>query len=133
MTVYCSECGAEIEDGMDFCSACGALRERAFAVDDSGNMTPVNENATRVCPKCGFSFPYKDQRCPECGFEPESPQALRRPKKLETRDWIAIAVGVVGGALGLCGLGHILIGRYSRGLMYIVLSGIFLYVSVASG
>lgn len=63
------------------------------------------------------------------------PQAsvVRKPKKLDGRDWAAIGAGLVAGAAGICGIGHIIIGRYSRGIMYMALSGIFLYVLLASG
>lgn len=67
MTIYCSECGAEIEDGMDFCVRCGALREKAFDVGPDGSLRPVSGNAIRVCPKCGFGSPYTNEVCPECG------------------------------------------------------------------
>ncbi len=133
MTIYCSECGAEIEDGMDFCVHCGALRQKAFDIDQAGNLRPVDENAMRVCPKCGFSFPYSEAKCPECGEVTETPRVQRQPKKLDTKDWIAVIVGLVAGVAGVCGIGHLIIGRYSRGIMYIILSGIFLYVLIASG
>ena len=53
MTVYCSECGAEIEPDADFCYRCGALKKNGFVLDDSGYLHPVDLNTARVCPHCG--------------------------------------------------------------------------------
>ena len=133
MTLYCSQCGCEIEEGADFCYQCGALRQNAFDMDDDGNLRPASENATRVCPTCGFSNPFDDTVCGNCGASLPQVNSVRVPKALDTRDYIILAIGIIPGCLGVCGLGHLLYGRISRGLMFLVLSLILLYVEFSMG
>ena len=133
MTLYCSQCGAPIEDGADFCYQCGALRKTAFDMDESGNLRPASENATRVCPHCGFSNPFSERSCQNCGGAMPPLESVRVPKALDSRDFLAIALGVIPGCIGVCGLGHFFYHRYSRGLMYLCISLIILYVEISLG
>ena len=133
MTVYCSECGEIIEPGADFCYRCGALRSRAFEMDESGNLTPVDRNTARLCPNCGYTNTYNDTVCGSCGAQLPSLYARRSPRRLTRGDFVKIALGVLLGAAGICGVGQILYRRFASGLMYLVLSIIILYVELSMG
>lgn len=133
MTVYCSECGSVIEDGEDFCVRCGALRRYAFDMDDNGNLTAVDSNAPRMCPNCGFTNRFSDNVCADCGAPLPHLTARRSARKLMTEDYIKLAIGLIAGAAGICGIGHLLYRRYSKGLMYLVLSSVILYVELSVG
>lgn len=133
MTVFCSQCGAEIEDGADFCYQCGALRSVAFDMDDSGNLRPVSENATRMCPNCGFSNPFDAAVCADCGKPMPSMSSNRVPKALDGHDWLVLGAGIGFALVGILGVGHLLLHRWSRGFMYICMSVIILYIMMSLG
>ena len=133
MTVYCAECGCVIEDGADFCYRCGALRSHAFDMDEHGNLKPLDDGATLVCPRCGYANTFRDNVCADCGALLPSLVVRKAPRRLTTEDYIKLFIGVVVGALGICGLGQILYRRYTRGLMFLALSAVILYVLLSVG
>ncbi len=133
MTVYCSECGNVIEDGEDFCVRCGAMRRYAFDIDDNGNLNAVDSGAPRMCPYCGYTNTFRDSVCADCGNPLPQLSVRRNPRKLVVEDYIKLIIGLLLGAAGVCGVGHMLYRQFSRGLMYLVLSVVILYVEVSSG
>ena len=133
MTRYCSQCGSEIEDGADFCYNCGAMASTAYDMDDRGNLRPASTEATRVCPSCGYSNPFNQERCTGCGAAMPPVNQIRVPKSLDARDAVAILLGMIPGCFGVCGLGHLFYRHYSRGLMFLCISLVILYVEVSLG
>lgn len=133
MTLYCSQCGTQFEDGADFCYRCGALISTAIDIDENGRLSPADSSATRLCPSCGHSNPFNDTVCESCGAAMPSMEGSLPPKKLGAKEYAALAAGLIAGVPGLCGLGHIIMGMYSRGLMYIGMSAIILYVQLSIG
>ena len=133
MTVYCSECGAEIESDADFCYRCGALKKNGFVLDDNGYLHPVDLNTSRVCPHCGYTNTFNDSSCQSCGAPFQDVYARRTKTSLTRNDLIKIVIGLLLAAFGVCGVGHLLYRQYSRGIMYLILSLVILYVEISVG
>ena len=133
MTLYCSQCGAMLENDADFCYQCGALKSVALDIDDSGNLRPVDSSATRLCPSCGHSNPFNDTVCESCGATMPSVDGIMPPKKLGPMEWAALCAGLFGGIAGICGLGHLIMRKWSRSAMYLGMSAVILYIQLSIG
>jgi len=132
MRYICRECGSEIPADVDFCYQCGALKSVAIAVGDDGRVI----TQPGVCPNCGLKVPADATTCPNCGHEIGAAgtlsTALVVPHRLTKRDYIALALGIIPGALNIFGLGHLIMKRWSRGLMYMAMSTVILYMLYGS-
>ncbi len=126
MRYICRECGNEIDAGSDFCHYCGALKSNAIAIDDQGN--PAGEEG-KVCPVCGAVCPDGVKFCGKCGasLPTETPQPFV-PHRLTARDYIALAAGLIPGVVNIFGLGHLVMKKWSRGLMYLAISAVIIYI-----
>lgn len=128
MRYICRECGSEIPADADFCYQCGALKTVAIAIGDDGQMV----SQPGVCPNCGLKVPADAATCPHCGHEVGAavtpPAAAFVPHRLTRRDYLALALGIIPGALNIFGLGHLVMRRWSRGLMYLGMSAVILYL-----
>ncbi len=129
MKYFCRECGHEIPESEDFCYNCGALKKTAIAVDDSGSVVSEKNGA---CPYCGFENRDGAVYCASCGKPVGSavPPQIALQRKLTLREKLAIGFSVVPGVMGVFGLGHIVMKKYSRALLYLVISIVWLYLYV---
>lgn len=127
LRVYCSECGHELEPGADFCYNCGSMR--TFSVD--GNSRVQIEKG--VCPFCGNLNAEDAGFCDKCGRrlgEYEFTPARKTP--LGPKDYLIMAAAFLPGAFNIFGLGHLLLKKYSRGLMYLFISFVLIYLVYGS-
>ncbi len=68
--IFCSECGAELEDSMQFCSKCGTRiddEEDSSSNISSSQESNNNENAKIFCSECGAELEDSMQFCSKCG------------------------------------------------------------------
>ncbi len=123
MRYYCSECNREIPSDLDFCPSCGSLKEKARAVNDSGNV--VN-----TCPQCGSPVNAGDRFCGRCGTEvTHTDHAPVVTPEFRRNTMLAMMLGLIPGFLNIFGLGHLVLKQYSRGLMFLAMSLIIWYVN----
>ncbi len=143
MRYYCRECGHEIEPGADFCYYCGALKSKAIAIDDEGREVSPAYSPDGVCPDCGHKNVEGASFCSECGrrLSSERPQegaAMADPfaqpygpypvKTLTRKDYLAMFLAFVPGIVNIFGLGHLVMGKWSRAFMYLMISAVVLYL-----
>ena len=65
---FCSNCGHQLADGVNFCSACGNKVEVSHAAQDIQRKT-VYEGEIHKCPQCGEVIHSFVSICPACGLE----------------------------------------------------------------
>ena len=142
MRYFCRECGHEIEPGADFCYYCGALKSKAIALDDEGREVPQAYSPDGVCPACGHKNVEGAVFCSECGrkleSEPQDGARMADPfaqpygpypvKTLTRKDYIAMFLAFVPGIVNIFGLGHLVMGKWSRAFMYLMISAVVLYL-----
>ncbi|AGI47883.1 hypothetical protein TALC_00888 [Thermoplasmatales archaeon BRNA1] len=130
MRRICGECGNEIEDGADFCYFCGATIKSAYSVDDSGAIHNLSENPdSNLCPRCGAENAKENKFCDQCGAPMDVTRYVTvRPHKLSNTEKLALILAILPGALNLFGLGHIVLRKWSRAMMYLCMSAIIIYV-----
>ena len=68
--IFCAECGAELEDTMQFCSKCGNKVNDEW--ESNKNISPSqgsdnNENGKIFCTECGAELEDTMQFCSKCG------------------------------------------------------------------
>ncbi len=127
LRVFCSECGHELEPGADFCYICGSLR--TFAVN--GDNRVLIEKG--VCPFCGNKNAEDAGFCDNCGRglgEYEFTPVRKTP--LSSKDYLIMALAFIPGAFNIFGLGHLLLKKYSRGIMYLLISVVLIYLIFCS-
>lgn len=134
MTMYiCSECGSEIPPDSDFCYHCGCDKKKAYGVNDSGNLLHQE-----VCSECGAPVEDGALYCGRCGTQRESageqsaPYFMMPPKPVKNGT-LAIALSFLMGFFGIYGIGHLVMKRWSRGLMYLAMSAVIWYIYIGSG
>ena len=75
--MFCTKCGAQLEDGTKFCTKCGAkLVDAAPGPQSAPQAAPqpapkyvAAPPATKTCPACGAENPASTQYCEKCGAE----------------------------------------------------------------
>ncbi len=123
MKHICGECGAELEEGMDFCPRCGCMKDKSYVIDDSGNTS-------RVCPQCGEPVGRFDEFCGHCGGKLEQPVAMQMPfPRMKKNGNLALVLAILPGFFNVFGLGHLVMKRYSRGAMFLAMSLILWYLN----
>ncbi len=139
MTRYiCSECGSEIPYVSDFCYQCGSLKNKAFKIDEGGEM----EGGEVPCPNCGKPIEEGAKFCRHCGIETDSVPAapgiqfgpnMFTPMVLRKNGALAMGLAFILGFLGIYGLGHLALKKWSRGIMYLSMSAVNWYIYMATG
>lgn len=125
MKYICPECGNEIPEGSEFCHTCGRKKDDTIRLDDSGNFVPPDESS---CSSCGGKIEPNDLFCQHCGAPTQRTQMLTFRPKMRKYGWIGILLAAIPGAFGLFGLGHIYFKKWLRGIMFLVISPIILYI-----
>lgn len=121
---YCLECGSEVEPGADFCYTCGS--RRVIEVDSNTNRVVMPKGH---CPFCGHDNAPDAKFCGSCGKrigDFEYVGNVNRP--LTSRDLMIMIATLLPGAFNIFGLGHILIKRYSRAAVYLIISAVLIYM-----
>jgi TM2 domain-containing membrane protein YozV len=68
-----------------------------------------------ICGRCGTLLDSRDARCRTCGAATYYGAAVARPRKSR---WVAAGLAAL-----IPGLGHIYLGQYPKGLLYLVGAG----------
>ncbi len=126
---YCMECGSTVEPGADFCYACGSRRiVDVRSADNRVIMQPGH------CPYCGHDNVPDAKFCASCGRRIGDFEYSGVPKvQLSSFDMLVLMAALIPGLFNVFGIGHLLVKKYSRGIMYLVISAVFLYVRYAAG
>lgn len=138
----CSECGNEIPYDSDFCYKCGNLRSKAFKIDDGGNL----QGEEVPCSNCGKPILEGAKFCKHCGIESNIPvqttagTAQSMPYNmsyhvpvLQKNGTMAIVLSFVFAFLGIYGIGHLILKKWSRGFMFLAMSTVNWYIYVSIG
>jgi len=64
--VFCSNCGKEVADGVNFCPGCG---KPAAGGSQASQPRSVTVGQIKKCPSCGEGIETFQTRCSGCGFE----------------------------------------------------------------
>ncbi len=159
MIIYiCSECGHEIPQDSDFCYQCGSLKSKALRFDMGDSVQ--SEEVKHPCSNCGKSNAQDAKFCKHCGIEidssesPEptashyqsgaspysrpggpygSPYGYPQMPVLRKNGGLAMALGLIFGFFGIYGIGHLVLKRWSRGLMYMAMSAVNWYIYLSVG
>jgi Predicted nucleic acid-binding protein, consists of a PIN domain and a Zn-ribbon module len=118
MTYICPECKSEIPSDSDFCYICG----RKVKLSD-----PSYNSHSNVCISCGNELSGTELFCGKCGLPITKNQMVNFKPKITTRGKIGIIFAALPGIVGVFGLGHLILGKFSRGGIYILMSAFFLY------
>lgn len=120
---YCMECGCEIEPDADFCFQCGSKRIFEVGADNRVNIDKG------TCPYCGSENPPDSEFCANCGHRLGDYEFVPiRNTPLTGKDYLIMAAAFIPGALNVFGLGHLMLHKYSRGIMYLIISAVLLYI-----
>ncbi len=125
---FCLECGGEVEPGAEFCYTCGS--RRVIDVDPQTNRVVMERGH---CPYCGRDNPPDATFCGTCGrrigdFE----YTGYANRTLTAMDWVVMFVTLLPGAFNIFGLGHVLVKRYSRAAVYLIISAVLLYIRLTA-
>ncbi len=124
MMYVCGECGAEIPEGMDFCSRCGCMRDKAFRVDEGGALSSA------VCPGCGAPCGPADLFCGRCGARLELAVQVRTAQpRMRRNGTVAILLALIPGFFNIFGLGHFVLKEWSRGSMFVAITAVIWYLN----
>lgn len=134
----CSECGNEIPDSSEFCYRCGSLKSKAFKIDDGNNM----ESGEVPCPNCGKPIEEGAKYCRHCGIETDTVpvrnnitvnQPIFMPMVLKKNGNLAMGLAFLFGFLGIYGLGHMVLRKWSRGIMFLAMSAVNWHIYIVTG
>lgn len=63
---FCQNCGAKLQTGARFCSACGVA---VGDIDNENERKEVFEGGIHKCPNCGERLKAFEPVCPTCGYQ----------------------------------------------------------------
>lgn len=139
----CSECGNEISSESEFCYKCGNLKSKAFKIDDSGNI----QGMEIPCSNCGKPILEQAKFCKHCGIEIDvltqtttagttqnMPYNMTyRVPVLQKNGTMAIVLSFIFAFIGIYGIGHLILKKWSRGFMFLAMSTVNWYIYVSIG
>tara|TARA_B110000014_G_scaffold197674_1_gene146783 strand:+ start:200 stop:700 length:501 start_codon:yes stop_codon:yes gene_type:complete len=131
--VTCNNCGSPATPTSTQCQVCGTPLT-------TGN--PNKPNAGGYCGKCGTPLAAKYAPCSNCGHvkttfaaaPPPQPGAMPSPSYKGTGTSVALAL--ILGFFGICGVGHFYINRIGRGVVCLIVGiilGVIAWVSMGIG
>lgn len=94
--MYCTNCGAEMNDNQAICLKCGFKKNTGYS----------------YCHNCGEAHPEGADVCLHCGVQ------LKRPSNLNGQDKIAMAL--IAFFLGGIGIHNFMMGETKKGIVKIV-------------
>lgn len=150
MTIYiCSECGKEIPPDSDFCYHCGSLKSKAYTIEYKNDGSASEQFA---CPECGIIGDENTKFCRHCGVEIDRavPKNVNRPRPaagpsygggygtmpmpvLQKNGGFAMFMSIIFGFVGIYGIGHLIMKKWSRGLMFLAMSAVNWYIYISVG
>lgn len=90
---FCSNCGAQLQDGARFCGKCGK------GIEKVARRNIVYEGELHQCPRCGESINAFSNACPSCGHEFRDAEVAKSIKefveKLEAANTIELQVSLI--------------------------------------
>lgn len=123
---YCSNCGNRIEEGFEFCPACG---KKVF-LDITDTFSINNLESFTVCPHCGERMPTDSYYCLNCGYSLdeniEDLQQIRdridyqKKEEVWKNKWCALILCLIFGWMGAHKYYE---GRIGLGIAYTVTIG----------
>ena len=129
--VICKQCGSPVDPSSMKCQVCGAIHNA------SGN--PNKSNPGGYCGKCGTPLAAKYDPCSSCGhvkttFAPPPPVT---PSPQNTSPFYkgtgtAVALALIPGFFGICGIGHFYLNKIGRGIVLLVVGLILGAISWSS-
>ncbi len=131
--VTCSNCGSPATSTSTQCQVCGTPLT-------TGN--PNKPNAGGYCGKCGTPLAAKYAPCSNCGHvkttfasaPPPQPGAMQPHSYKGTGTCVALAL--IPGFFGICGVGHFYINKIGRGVVCLIVGiilGVIAWVSMGIG
>lgn len=109
MPWICSECGRIEQDDLDFCTGCGAVREK--------------RSDGPVCMRCGHALEEGEMQCGRCLRSDMISEMAE-----DRRYFIALMLAVIPGMFQIFGLGHIFLGRWVKGAVLAAGSLVLMYL-----
>lgn len=101
----------------EFCHRCGATKKHAVILDLGDRMD---------CPNCGAEIQPDSDFCASCGSRIIKAEIVNRYS--DTRLIAGILLAFIPGLFNVFGLGHIILGKYLKGIIFIISSVICLYL-----
>lgn len=131
---YCHQCGAQLSDGVAFCSSCG----HAVASTATAEVSPVHDVIVAAqtaepptapaarpqlgfCVKCGAHIAREAAFCSSCGSpRMQVAEPLRPRTGADNRAQNALIIEIAAGILGFLGIGHMYGGRTGLGVALLI-------------
>jgi predicted amidophosphoribosyltransferase len=110
----CIKCGAELQESLAFCTACGTPRPAKATVGPVAGEAAYTQPVMSFCVKCGSTFDASSAFCTKCG----APRQSGAVTGSNTEAWAknALLLETIAGYFGFLGLGHIYAGRALLGI-----------------
>ncbi len=147
------ECGHEIPDDLDFCPACGRMRDsgpepppessrreppgQGFFGQGEGQADGRADGSDRygtygnVCPNCGRVYEPGSVYCGGCGTKlptSQGPMDYQMPR-MGRREQVAVILAFIPGFFNIFGLGHLVVKSYARGVSFLLISLVMWYIN----
>tara|TARA_Y100001936_G_scaffold142089_1_gene138591 strand:- start:4680 stop:5180 length:501 start_codon:yes stop_codon:yes gene_type:complete len=131
--VICNDCGSPLNSSSTKCQVCGKSQ-----VSSNSNQP----NPGGYCGKCGTPLAAKYSPCPNCGHvkttfaSVPTPQPGAMPSPSYKGTGTCVALALVLGFFGLCGVGHFYINKIERGIVLLIIGiilGVIAWVSMGIG
>jgi TM2 domain-containing membrane protein YozV/ribosomal protein L40E len=111
---FCSKCGKENPPNALYCNNCG------------NPLTPLpNETNTKYCSNCGAQIDKNAEICPKCGVRVAPPPMAAAPAYRPERKSAGLAAVL---SFLFVGLGQIYNGQIGKGIMFIILGIVFVFM-----
>lgn len=110
MPYICSQCGSVMEDQDEFCHRCGAAKVHAYY---------LNVGDETVCFNCGTKLPADSIFCSDCGSLLKQAIPVSKDRYGIVQTVTAMMFAFIPGIFDIFGLGHFILGKWTRGLAFL--------------